>query len=282
VIKGLLNTWDIIRHKVEMFEDRLYTTRSLKRLLACIEIEPFFLDPPSVIGNQADLVEAISEAIRQRHSLSHRVVHGLLHEHPANTIWVTVERALKELVSSRIDCGQQMFSILNINEIQSSKSSGFFKSIKEFGAHVAKYDPCSTAADFQKATSHSFPVGGRFTIVYRTWTGRYRWNNDDGSHHAALAHLYALTFDDDFQFKADLFQQIMDRNAGNTLRETIRGFLLPIGGMPARHENQLSNYEVPFQEFTLRIHGQEREVLLIYPGTQSRPACCRCSAEPIE
>jgi hypothetical protein len=267
VVQQLRSVWNTVRNRVEVIEDTLRTKRSLRRFLETIAIEPFFLDPPSVLNGEWDLVEAIYEAMR-RGGLTHIRVSGWSHAHPANAVWATVEKALTELVSSWIDCGQRMLSIRNIDEISASKTAGPFKSIREFGAHVAQYHPCSTTADFQKAVHHSFPVGKRFTIVYRAWTGRYRWYNQDGSHHAALAQWYAHTHDQDFRFTADLYQQMINHTALDALcQTTIRSFLLPIEGMPTKDFLRLIDFQVPFQTLSLRIHGKERKALLIYPGT---------------
>jgi hypothetical protein len=231
VAQQLLSVWNTVRNKVEVIEDTLRTKRSLRRFLANLEIEPFFLDPPSVLNCESDLIEAIYDAMR-RHALSHIHIASLSDGDPANAVWGTIEGALTELVSSRIDCGQRIFSIRNIDEMSASKSTGPFKSIREFGAHIAKYYSCSSVAEFHKATSHSFPVGKRFTIIYHTWTGRYRWENDDGSHNAAVAQWYAHTHNEDFHFTADLYQQTINQGALDALRKTtVRGFLMPIEGL---------------------------------------------------
>jgi hypothetical protein len=266
VAQQLRALWNTVRNKVELIEDTLRTKRSLRRFLATLGIEPFFLGPPSVLNGESDLVEAIQKS---RSRLTHIRIASLSDGDPANAVWATFERSLKDLVSSRIDCGQRTFSIRDINEILASKSKGAFKSIREFGAHVAKYYRCSTSAEFQKATSHSFPVGKRFTIVYRAWTGRCRWHNEDGSHNAAVAQWYAHTHNEDFHFTADLYQETINQSALDALRKTtVRGFLMPMGGLLTEHHLRLHEFEVPFQTLTLKIQGKMREALFIYPGTE--------------
>jgi hypothetical protein len=99
-----------------VIDDTLGTKRSLRRLLPSIEVEPFFLDPPSALNCESDLIEGIYEAMR-RHALSHIRIASLSDSDPANAVWVTVEGALTELVSSQIDCGQKIFSIRNMETV---------------------------------------------------------------------------------------------------------------------------------------------------------------------
>lgn len=260
---------EVEARSVREMEYRLRMTRALRRVVQTLDLEPFTLGLPSVLGPQYDVVDAIdlnirTEPMRRLDGLSScRWPRYTDRSGAGTTTWGSIHAALRNLLSKENE-GLQTVYLSDLGEIASSKSQGTnFRTIEDFTAHAGRNIPCTSRCQFDDALAHAFPADSYQRFEYRTWRGRYRWANEEGSHHAAVARQYALEQAKLVDLGVLLTTHSINRRATSALRSALRGFLCAGDGMPDETHLGFCDFGVDFRSLRLNIAGRTREALLI-------------------
>jgi hypothetical protein len=176
---------DAIKALHRWIGDEFKTNAALRRHLHEVSYEP--------VGDVHVDSLFYSEGMKP-HRFDHMAISRIRSSEEYKLLWETLRQNLQNLIMRQREEHVRDIPLLELSGIGSSKSSGPWKTLGEFGRSTACQGiPGSSDADFQRNRTHSFPQRHQPFCIWKVWwNGRTYWMNEDGSHHAAVAFAQAL------------------------------------------------------------------------------------------